>query len=42
MGFMAAHGGDIIAQREPERGGVSFRLRLPIDDTAPAMGEEHE
>lgn len=41
-GFMTAHGGDIIALREPERGGVTFRLRLPIDTAALSVGEEHE
>lgn len=41
-GFMAAHGGDIIVRREPERNGVSFQLRFPIDTTAPALEGEKE
>lgn len=41
-GFMTVHGGDIIAERQPERGGVVFRLRLPCAAAAPAIEEERE
>lgn len=41
-GFMTAHGGDIIAERQPERGGVAFRLRLPCAAAAPTIEEERE
>lgn len=36
-GFMTAHGGDIIVRRVPDRNGVAFTLRFPIDPAAPAL-----
>ncbi|MBI5165615.1 MAG: DUF4118 domain-containing protein [Magnetospirillum sp.] len=41
-GFMAAHGGDIFAERDPERGGVAFHLCFPVDATVPPMEEGDE
>ena len=38
-GFMAAHGGSILVERDQARGGIRFRLRFAAGAAAPAMME---
>lgn len=38
-GFMAAHGGGIVAERDQARGGIRFRLRFPLGEAPPSIEE---